>query len=381
MKGPRWKSWACAIVAAILGFGATSARAHEIRPAIVTVTLDPGRQSYDVLVSLNIEAFIAGVGPEHRDTDDAPEAAKYNTLRRLDPDALKHQFSSQSDRWLKSLSLAFDGARMAPVIADVAVPPTGDTSRARISSIRLSGALPMDAKTLRWAYGKDFGSNILRVKRDGQDTIEGGWLKDGQPSGEIALSGGSTKSTAALFAEYASVGFIHIVPKGLDHILFVLGLYLLSTQWRPLFVQVTSFTAAHSITLALGLYGIVSISPSIIEPLIALSIVYVAVENILTANLQPWRPFVVFGFGLLHGLGFAGILQEVGLARADYITGLIGFNAGVELGQLTVILCAWLVSGFWFSHKVWYRRRVVWPASAAIALAGLFWTVERIWFV
>jgi hypothetical protein len=143
---------------------------------------------------------------------------------------------------------------------------------------------------------------------------------------------------------------------------------------------VTSFTVAHSITLALGLYGFIAISPSIVEPLISLSIVYVAVENILTANLQPWRPFVVFGFGLLHGLGFAGILQEVGLSRADYMIGLIGFNVGVELGQLTVIAIAWLVSGFWFRHKAWYRRRVVWPASAVIALTGLFWTIERIWF-
>ncbi len=375
-----WRRWACAIATVLLGLGAPSVRGHEIRPAIVTVTIDLEHQRYDILVALNLEALIAGIGDAHRDTDEAPESVRYNTLRRQGPDTLRDQFSSQSQRWLDGISLAFDMARSEPAIAEVSIPPTGDTSRARISSIRLIGAIPAGAMTMQWAYGKSFGSNILRVKRDGHDPVEGGWLKEGQSSGEIALSGGSSTSTAATLLGYMRVGFVHIVPKGLDHILFVLGLYLLSTNWRPLVTQVTAFTVAHSITLALGLYGFVEISPRIVEPLIALSIVYVAVENILTANLQPWRPFVVFGFGLLHGLGFAGILQEVGLSPANYMIGLIGFNVGVEIGQLTVIAIAWLVSGVWFRHKAWYRRRVVWPASAAIALTGLFWTIERIWF-
>ena len=83
---------------------------------------------------------------------------------------------------------------------------------------------------------------------------------------------------------------------------------------------------------------------------------------------------------LLHGLGFASVLQEVGLQRSDYAMGLIGFNIGVELGQLTVILTAFLLTGYWFREKSWYRQRIVLPASAAIALVGAFWAVERIWF-
>jgi hypothetical protein len=121
-----------------------------------------------------------------------------------------------------------------------------------------------------------------------------------------------------------------------------------------------------------------ALSATIIEPLIAASIVYVAVENMLTARLHVWRVFIVFGFGLLHGMGFAGVLQEVGLPRAEFLTGLISFNLGVELGQLAVILLAFLAAGLWFRDRPWYRRRIVVPASALIALVGLYWTVERV---
>ena len=94
-----------------------------------------------------------------------------------------------------------------------------------------------------------------------------------------------------------------------------------------------------------GLYGVVSVPPSVVEPLIAVSIVFIAVENFLTDRLTPWRPYLVFGFGLIHGLGFAGVLHEVGLARDDFINGLIAFNVGVEFGQLAVIALAFLVTG------------------------------------
>ena len=158
------------------------------------------------------------------------------------------------------------------------------------------------------------------------------------------------------------------------------GLFLLSTRWKPLLIQVTAFTVAHTLTLALSVYGVVSLSPAIVEPLIAASIAYVAVENILTPQFKPWRALVVFGFGLLHGLGFAGILREVDLQPVNYLTALIGFNIGVQLGQLAVIALAWGIAGYWFRHQSWYRSRVVWPVSAIIALVGLGWTVERIWF-
>lgn len=176
---------------------------------------------------------------------------------------------------------------------------------------------------------------------------------------------------------YLIFGFEHILPKGLDHILFVLVLFLLSIKFSYLIWQATAFTIAHSITLGLSLYGYVSLSSAFIEPLIALSIVFVAFENIMTPRLNPWRPIVVFIFGLLHGLGFAGALNELGLPRGDFLNALATFNIGVELGQLTVIGSAYLFLG-WFINKIWYRKSVIVPASILIAITGAFWTFERI---
>jgi len=205
------------------------------------------------------------------------------------------------------------------------------------------------------------------------------WLTNGAKS-DAYIPGVGLKPPARLeiIQQYAALGFTHILPKGLDHILFVLGLFLLATRVSPLLWQVTAFTVAHSITFGLAMYGVLALPPTLVEPLIAASIVYVAVENIFTARLHAWRVFIVFGFGLLHGLGFAGVLNEIGLPRAEFLTGLISFNVGVELGQLTVIVLAFLAVGLGFRNRPWYRQRIVVPASAVIALVGLYWTVERV---
>src|SRR4029079_8833730 len=180
--------------------------------------------------------------------------------------------------------------------------------------------------------------------------------------------------------QYLALGFTHILPRGLDHVLFVLGIFFFATRLKPVLAQVTAFTLAHSITLGLSIYGIFSLPSSIVEPLIALSIVYVAVENVLRPRLTPWRVAVVFCFGLLHGLGFAGALRELALPRSQFLLALVTFNVGVELGQLTVIALAFLLVASWARKESWYRARVVVPASVAIAAIGLFWTVQRVAF-
>ena len=352
------------------------AAAHKILPATATVTFD-GSGDYRIAVKTNVEALIAGVGPAHEDTDLSPRAERYRALRELPPKALRAEFERFAARWLEGVHVSFDGTRAAPRVAALDVPPVGDIDLARISVIHVAGRVPDGARTFGWSYDEAFGSSILRLVHASGD-LTTAWLKDGKPSEPIPLAEMVPKSFSETFVEYTGLGFTHILPYGLDHILFVLGLYLLSARVRPLLVQVTSFTVAHTVTLALGLYGVVQISPSIVEPLIALSIVYVAVENILTPKLTAWRPFVVFGFGLLHGLGFAGVLQEIGLPRDDFVAGLIAFNIGVEFGQLAVIAIAWVATGLWFRDRAWYRTGIVYPGSAAIALVGLYWTVERV---
>ena len=125
------------------------------------------------------------------------------------------------------------------------------------------------------------------------------------------------------------------------------------------------------------MYGFVALPSRIVEPLIALSIAYVAIENLLTNRVRPWRIALVFGFGLLHGLGFAGVLSDLGLPRGEFLTALLSFNLGVEAGQLTVIAIAALCV-YWYRHRTWYHQRVVVPVSLAIAGVGIYWMVERI---
>jgi len=188
-----------------------------------------------------------------------------------------------------------------------------------------------------------------------------------------------SKTDAAFL--YLLLGYQHILPMGFDHILFVLSLFLLSPKLKPVLWQATAFTIAHSVTLGLAMYKLIKVPFAIVEPLIALSIMYVALENIFSPRLKPIRIGVVFIFGLVHGLGFAGALGNLGLPKNAYLLSLIMFNVGVELGQLTVILLAWFLLAKWFGNKPYYRNRMVIPLSAMIALIAAFWTIQRLFFV
>lgn len=187
-----------------------------------------------------------------------------------------------------------------------------------------------------------------------------------------------SKADAAIL--YLRLGYEHILPLGLDHILFVLSLFLLSSKLKPLLWQATAFTVAHSITLGLAMYNVITPSPNIVEPIIALSIMYVALENIFFPKLKPSRIGIVFLFGLVHGMGFANALGDLGLPQNSFLTSLLMFNVGVELGQITVILAAFFLLGKWFGQKPYYRKAIVIPVSIAIAIIAAYWTVQRIFF-
>ncbi len=182
----------------------------------------------------------------------------------------------------------------------------------------------------------------------------------------------------AVFVNFLRSGFVHVLPHGLDHILFVLGLFLLSRSWRPVITQVTAFTLAHSLTLALAAAGWVHAPEAVVEPIIALSIACLALENLFRPRYTRWRLLVVFIFGAVHGLGFAGGLADKPIPADSFLAALTGFNLGVEGAQLAVIALAFAATG-WLRDEERYRRWVVVPASVGIAFAGLWWAVERIW--
>lgn len=188
------------------------------------------------------------------------------------------------------------------------------------------------------------------------------------------------KPVSHVVSFYTWLGFQHILPLGFDHILFVISLFLMDSRMKPVIMQASCFTVAHTVTLILTSKGIIVPPSQIIEPVIAISIVFVALENIFIGELKPWRYTVVFLFGLIHGMGFANALNEIGLPRNTFYTSLISFNIGVELGQVAVIVLAYLLIGKFFSKEIWYRKRIVYPLSLLIALIAAYWTVERIFF-
>jgi hypothetical protein len=272
---------------------------------------------------------------------------------------------------------------------------TNDSAALWDTSIVLvyGGRLPPGARTLKFsaALFPEFGvQTICEASVFWRDTlVERRWIT---PDGTLMLSlnpdeleSRLAKNRAApaaasggnLLGRFIKLGYNHILPHGLDHILFVVGLFFFSTRLRPLLFQVTAFTVAHSITLALTLLGIISLPARIVDPLVALSITVVAVENVFFRNVKTSRWLIVFAFGLVHGMGFAGVLGKLGLPEGGFWPALIGFNVGVEFGQISVIAIAFALT-VWFRNKPWYFRGVVAPVSFLIGAVGLYWAIQRV---
>ncbi len=184
-------------------------------------------------------------------------------------------------------------------------------------------------------------------------------------------------SAGAVVPEYFRTGFTHIFPDGADHILFLLALFFLTRKFHDLLLQLTLFTLAHSLTLALTLYGFVDMPGVVVEVAIALSITFVAVENLFKERLSPWRTWVVFGSGLVHGLGFAHSFGGAPVGKPDFLPAIFSFNMGIEAGQIAVVGTAWLLTATW-RNRGSYRTHIARPASCLIALSGIYWAVERV---
>ena len=355
-------------VAAFIVLCGSVARAHEIGTTHVSVVFR-GDRTYHIEIVADAAALFekleasAGRPPSPENGPSRSPAA----------------FETFDEIFRRRVSVAFDGTEVHPAI-EYSSTPSPDGESAPLAKIRLAGEIPGGARHFTWTYSWTFASYALTVGTDSADAAVTEWLEGSETSSPFALTAPSPPSRLATAWRYFILGFTHIVPHGFDHVLFVLGIFLLSSRARSVLWQVSAFTVAHSLTLALSMYGVIAVSPSLVEPLIALSIAYVALENIFLSELRSWRVALVFAFGLLHGMGFAGALSELGLERADFLTALLTFNAGVETGQLTVIAAAFLLVGWHWDTRGWYRRRIVVPASALIACTAVYWTVERLSF-
>lgn len=366
--------------AVLIVMGTATARAHEMSPAIVDADIGPDQLRLTMI--LQGEALVAGIDlAAITDTNNSPLAENYDALRELSPDAFEERFREAWAELAGGLNLASGDSALVPSLEEVETSEAMADDLPRQTRAIVTATLPDDGTPVTVGWVSRYGPMILRQIVDDlpeDQEAYSAFLNPGQVSEPMPREGTAVLSALQSFGNYIWLGFTHILPKGLDHILFVLGLFFFSRDLKPLFFQITSFTVAHTLTLALATLGVVSVPPAIVEPLIALSIAYVAVENIFRPRLSRLRLAVVFAFGLLHGLGFASVLGEIGLSPGHFIASLVAFNIGVELGQVTVILLGFLTVSMWFGHMPWYRSRIVIPASAMIGLLGAWWAVERV---
>ena len=332
----------------------------------------------------SIEALLTGINAKYKNTQDSPNAQAYDDLRVLPADRLMQAFEGFRADFVSAIKLVFDGEIQFLQISKVEIPEPGYTKVPRISLIVLEGEIDRSVKILNWYYPAAFGDNAVRVRQvdesnDKWHWSEWQWLRKDEMSAPFSLDEVFTRQPVTqVIKTYVVAGFEHILPKGMDHILFILGIFLLSTRMRPLLGQITMFTVAHSITLGLAMNQVINLPANIVEPLIALSIAYIGIENILSRELHKSRLLIVFCFGLLHGMGFASVLSDFGMPDDAFMTALVSFNVGVELGQIAVIMLAYLAVGLWFRNSPSYRSLIIIPGSLIISLVGLYWTWDRI---
>jgi hydrogenase/urease accessory protein HupE len=190
---------------------------------------------------------------------------------------------------------------------------------------------------------------------------------------------GTRQGVAAVIRKFVPAGVHHILI-GPDHLLFLVGLLLLGGSIRQLLIVVTSFTIAHSITLSLAALNIVTPPARLIEPAIALSIVYVGADNILAQGGRDVRGWIAFTFGFIHGFGFANVLREMDLPPRALGWSLFSFNIGVEIGQLFVVVLVASAFAMLRAKSEWSRRHLAFAGSIVVIAAGAFWFVQRVFF-
>jgi len=356
-------------------FFASQVSSHELSPNIINLQIDKKRISIEL--TINLEAYLAGVDFSILDnTNDHDNETYYKTLRKLNNSELTKIFLKNWDKFVSLFSIVSeDGTKLNNFnFSKIDTEDIDNTEVSRLSNIYFF-VENQEMKPVTFQASKTLGEIIFR-----QIGVENGvtqFLLSGEKSKVISAKTGKPLDWIDTFLDYIPVGFAHILPKGLDHILFVLGLMFLTPKVYPLLIQISIFTLAHTITLAISSLKIIDISSAIIEPLIAASIIYVAIENFFNSSLTKYRSIIIFFFGLLHGLGFASVLSSFGLPGTNFIWALVGFNVGVEIGQLTIILAFYAIFIHWIKTKNYYRKYISIPGSLIIAFFGTFWLIER----
>jgi len=356
--------------------------AREVILSIMDVGLsDTAPNGLSIELTFTAEAFLAGLDlSEISETDDSDRSDQYDEIRQLSGASLSGLIEQKFDDLAALITVNADDQRLDLGLEKIVVEDQNDLRLVRQTTLYLSAPLPDGARALSAGLDKSLGAVLVRQRGEGSDPNYSDYLTSGGVSSDFVLGTITEQSDLDLVLKYIYSGIVHIVPAGLDHILFVIGLLAFSLSGKALVAQISLFTVAHTLTLAMASLGWVAVPGAIVEPLIALSIAYIGIENIWRAKgrLTLLRSAVVFGFGLLHGLGFASVLADFGLPSQAFVLGLLSFNIGVEIGQLMVVIPVFALLTVLRLNKYIFRQRFQVPVSLSISFVGLYWAAERL---
>lgn len=366
-------------------FQITAAGAHELRPAIMDVGIledVPGQLTINLTFSG--EAFLAEIDLSAvSNTDDSSGSKTYDELRAVPPHILEDRLKSSFATLAEKFTIMSANRPLTLELVEIDVAEEADSRLARDTQLKLKSSLPKSDEAISIQWQPSMGALLIRQMGRGSDPEYSDYLPEGGTSQAFLINNADSIPLRAVIGKYVQSGVIHIVPAGLDHILFVVGLLAYGLSARGLVFQISLFTVAHTITLAAASLGWLYIPSSIVEPLIALSIAWIGIENIVKKShrVARTRSFVVFTFGLLHGLGFASVLADFGLPQSAFIVGLLSFNIGVEIGQLIIVVPIFFLLRAFRLTDPQFRRAFQIPVSAVISAIGVFWFIERVGFL
>ena len=345
---------------------------HEIKPAIVDITIIEENASIEF--KLNAETVLSEIDASiYVDTNNSPQSQKYDELRAFSVQEIEKLVSKNKSKFINKIQINSEGEIIPLLLNKVEMFDEANDEMPRDTILYLNFDLK-DPSSFTIQFDKKIGPVVIRQFEDlsKESVLFTSYLQPAEKS--PLLSRQSQSSVGKTIIEYLILGIEHIVPKGLDHILFIIGIFFYAIKFKPLLLQVTMFTLAHSITLILASFNLIFIPAVIVEPLIALSISYVAIENIFQRRLVVPRYVIIFIFGLIHGLGFAFVLGDIGLNTSQLVISLISFNLGVEVAQIAIIILASIIF-ILPSRQSWYRAFLQIPISVIISVIGLYWFI------
>ena len=354
--------------------------AHEIKPSIADFTYDQSYLNFEV--RLNAELILSNIDASNvSNTNSSPLTEIYDRYRLLNKKDLENSILESWKDISSNIHIKINNKlkKIDLIKIDTQDVKNFEISRDTLISFRV--LLNQESENFTFKWIKNYGPIILRENNDLklEDELVTEYLQSGTESDPIFFKENNFRSMFTSFTKFFVLGIQHIIPKGLDHILFIFGLFLFSSSLNKLIKQITIFTIAHSITLIFVSLSLIKINPQIVEPIIALSIVYVGLENIFKNYIKEYMRYVVIlFFGLLHGLGFALVLSDIGFRSSKLFINLISFNIGIEVAQISIILFLYLLIAIKFAKNKYYRIAFQIPASILIASIGLYWFIERI---